>query len=82
MSNRRKVVRRPAHLVIVPSMSEITTWKSDSHRKTREEHVAIPEYDERTEKEMVFMPFFSLSVFCGIDGQQRSTQAAVGTRRD
>lgn len=29
-----------AHLVMVPSMSEMTTRKSESHRKMREVHVA------------------------------------------
>jgi hypothetical protein len=41
---------------MVPSMSEITTWKSESHRNIRAEHVEMPEYDEVTENEMVLTP--------------------------
>ena len=44
-------------------MSEMTTWKSDSHKKILDVQVAYPEYDERTEKEIVFIPFLSPSCF-------------------
>jgi hypothetical protein len=35
--------------VMVPSMSEITIWSVSSHKKMRDAHVAMPEYEDVTE---------------------------------
>jgi hypothetical protein len=53
-----------SYFVIVPSISEITTRSSSSHRKMREVQDATPEYEEETEKTILLAPCLSCSDFC------------------
>lgn len=61
-NNQRSGAKKRAHLVIVPSISETTTWSVESQTNMRAAHPGTPVVE--SENVIVFAPGFRFSDFC------------------
>lgn len=59
---QRSGTKKPAHLVIVPSISETTTWSVESQTNMRDAHPGAPVVE--SENVIVFAPGFRFRDFC------------------
>lgn len=64
-----------AHLVIVPSMSEMTTWSVESQTNMRAAHPGTPVVE--SENVIVFAPGFKFSDFCQAKKNQNCGRSCI-----